>query len=82
MQLPDDYEDHSGITPTVISAVMAVTLFVGTILVIVLLMNNQDGNNSHKVPSSPSHGVILDETDSVDCPLNVGTDKPPSGGKL
>lgn len=82
MQLPDDYEDHSGITPTVISAVMAVTLFVGTILVIVLLMNNQEGNKSHKVPSSASHGVILDETDSVDSPLNAGADKPSSGGKL
>ncbi|MCM1187256.1 MAG: glycoside hydrolase family 25 protein [Lachnoclostridium sp.] len=82
MQLPDDYDDRAGITPTVISAVMAVTLFVGTILVIVLLMNNQEGNRTHKVQSSgSSHGVILDETDSADNSPIVGEDKP-SGGKL
>ena len=29
MRLPDDYEDHgSGLTPTVVSAIVAVTIFV------------------------------------------------------
>lgn len=43
MRLPDDFheENTGGMTPTIISAVVAVTLFVGAILVIVLLMNNQ-----------------------------------------
>ncbi len=41
MRLPNDYEEHSGLTPTVVTAIMAVTLFVGAILVVVLLMNNQ-----------------------------------------
>ena len=33
MRLPDDYEDHGGgLTPTVISAIVAVTIFVAVIL--------------------------------------------------
>ncbi len=40
MRLPDD-EERSGLTPTVITTIVAVTLFVGAILVVVLLMNNQ-----------------------------------------
>jgi len=42
MRLPDDYEEHSGLTATVISAIVAVTLFVGGILVVVLLMNQKN----------------------------------------
>lgn len=41
MHLPDDYEEHSGMTPTVVTAIVAVTLFVGAILVVVLLMNSR-----------------------------------------
>lgn len=41
MRLPDDYEERSGLTPTVVTAIVAVTLFVGAILIVVLLMNNQ-----------------------------------------
>ena len=33
MRLPDDYEDHgNGLTPTVVSAIVAVTIFVVVIL--------------------------------------------------
>lgn len=40
MRLPDDYEDHGGgLTPTVISAIVAVTIFVAVILTVVLIMN-------------------------------------------
>lgn len=39
MRLPEDYEEHSGMTPTIISAVVAVTLFVGLILGMVLVLN-------------------------------------------
>ena len=43
MRLPDNYQEEngSGMTPTVLSAIVAVTLFVGAILVLVLLMNNR-----------------------------------------
>ncbi len=43
MRLPDEFEENnSGLTPAVLSAIVAVTLFVGAILVMVLLMNNQN----------------------------------------
>lgn len=39
MRLPDDYEDHGGgLTPTVISAIVAVTIFVAVILAVVLII--------------------------------------------
>lgn len=39
MRLPDDYEDHgSGLTPTVVSAIVAVTIFVVVILTVVLII--------------------------------------------
>ncbi len=43
MRLPDEYyeEKNTGMTPTVLSAVVAVTLFVGIILVVVLLLNSK-----------------------------------------
>lgn len=53
MKLHDDYDDRSGLTPTVISAIVAVTLFVAAILVVVLLMNNKShGSNSEAVRQS------------------------------
>lgn len=53
MKLHDDYDDRSGLTPTVISAIVAVTLFVAAILVVVLLMNNKShGSNSAAVRQS------------------------------
>ncbi len=42
MRLPDDHEERSGMTPTVMSAIVAVTLFVGVILTVVLLMNDRN----------------------------------------
>ena len=42
MRLPDDYEDHGGgLTPTVISAIVAVTIFVAVILAVVLIINRR-----------------------------------------
>jgi len=46
MRLPDDYDEHSRLTPTVVSAIVAVTLFVGAILVVVLLINNRGKSNA------------------------------------
>lgn len=46
MRLPEDYEERSKLTPTVVSAIVAVTLFVAIILAVVLLMNNKDGFNA------------------------------------
>lgn len=40
MKLHDDYDEHSGMTPTVVMTIVAVTVFVAAILVVVLLVNN------------------------------------------
>ena len=41
MRLPDDYEEHSSMTPMMVMSIVLVTLLVGVILVVVLLMNNK-----------------------------------------
>ncbi|MCI8461476.1 MAG: Lyzozyme M1 (1,4-beta-N-acetylmuramidase) [Lachnospiraceae bacterium] len=46
MRLPEDYDDHSSMTPTVIMTIVAVTAFVGAILIMVLMMNNDTKNGS------------------------------------
>lgn len=51
MRLPDDYEDQSKMTPTVVSAIVAVTLFVTFILIVVLLLNNNRRPNRVVVPA-------------------------------
>lgn len=61
MRLPEDYEERSGMTPTVISAIVAVTLFVGAILAVVLMMNSKgihslgkpSGNKNNQSVSAP-----------------------------
>ncbi len=64
MRLPDDYEERSGLTPTVVTAIMAVTLFVGVILVIVLLMN-----------SSPNKKKPVVQQNNVDASVEATTDR-------
>lgn len=47
MKMPDDFDDHSSMTPTVVMSIVAVSAFVAVILLLVLLLNNQNqGNNS------------------------------------
>lgn len=73
MRLPDEFEENnSGLTPAVLSAIVAVTLFVGVILVIVLLMNNQN-RRSHEAAvkkteestEESSSDVIYPDTDAL-----------------
>lgn len=59
MRLPSDYEARPGITPTLVSAVVAVTLFVGAILALVLLINSKDQKKPVAATNDP--GVILTE---------------------
>lgn len=51
MRMPDDYDDRSGLTPTVVTAIVAVSVFVAIILIMVLLLNN---NRSGAPVQSPS----------------------------
>lgn len=52
MNLPNDYEEHSGLTPAVMTAIVAVTLFVGAIFVMVLLLNHQKTGSNGKAQES------------------------------
>ena len=64
MRLRDDYDDHSGMTPTIVMTVVAVTLFVAVILVVVLLMNsgkNSAGNGREPGQESDSPIIIAPE---------------------
>ncbi len=73
MRLPDDYEERSGMTPTVVTAIVAVTLFVGVILVVVLLMNNQQNkqkqvvqqNNVAEIVESTQEKIVYPDTDEI-----------------
>ena len=66
MRLPDDYDDRSGLTPTVVSAIVAVTLFVAIILAVVLLMNDDHrGNRNHNTAQSQSAQQTPQPTSSV-----------------
>lgn len=60
MRLPDDYEERPGITPTLISTIVAVTLFVGAILVVVLLMNNR-GERTRPNVTQQQQTVVSDD---------------------
>uniref|UniRef100_UPI004055A782 glycoside hydrolase family 25 protein n=1 Tax=Acetatifactor sp. TaxID=1872090 RepID=UPI004055A782 len=61
MKLPNDFDERpSGLTPTVVTAIVAVTLFVGAILVMVLLMNNQKPSNTNQIVQSTVETVEVD----------------------
>ena len=75
MRLPDDYEDHGGgLTPTVISAIVAVTIFVAVILTVVLIMNRQ--------PTSHQQNNTAAQTENVQQAGNNQTDKYPDTQNL
>lgn len=63
MKLPDDYNDHSGLTPTVVSAIVAVTLFVGVILAVVLIMNYRETSN--KSSNAAQETVAAEEASPI-----------------
>lgn len=64
MRLPEDYEEHTGMTPTVAMSIVAVTLLVGVILVVVLLMNNDRGGGGSSAPQNVlgTSPIITDTT--------------------
>lgn len=71
MHLPNDYEEHSGLTPTVVTAIVAVTLFVGVILAVVLLMNREPERSDSTEQSSAETventdvGIDYPDTDEI-----------------
>ncbi len=75
MRLPDDFEERPSITPTLVSAIVAVTLFVGAILVVVLLMNgrketaNGGGADRPPQPIGTEDTPLLGEADADEAPM-------------
>ncbi len=70
MKLHDDYDDRSGMTPTVVMTIVAVTAFVAIILMIVLLTNggvrrNGPGPQNTPPPDSASPIILSPEPDSL-----------------
>ncbi|MBQ4537068.1 MAG: glycoside hydrolase family 25 protein [Lachnospiraceae bacterium] len=63
MRLPDDFEERQGLSPAVVSAMVAVTLFVGAILIVVLMMNRteQSTRPGKEQETKPTSSVIIDE---------------------
>lgn len=45
MRMPDDFDDRSSLTPTVVMAIVAVSVFVAVILLAVLFTNDSRGGN-------------------------------------
>ncbi len=79
MRLPDYYEENKGggMTPTILSAVVAVTLFVGAILVMVLMMNNQKAPSN--APAKESVQATVETSQMGEYP---DTDKLVTGSTL
>lgn len=71
MKLHDDFEDRSGMTPTVVMTIVAVTVFIAIILVIVLLVNSKGGRGQNgpsetgQPPEESSPFIIPSESDSA-----------------
>lgn len=58
MRLSDDYEDHgSGLTPTVVSAIVAVTIFVVVILTVVLIINRKPASHQQNNTAAQTENV-------------------------
>lgn len=64
MRMRGDYEEHTGMSPTMVAAIAAAVFFVAAILVIVLL-TNQDGsrNKDHKASASREPSLVIVEPD-------------------
>lgn len=74
MKMPDDYDDHSSLTPTVVMAIVAVSAFVSVILFLVLILNNaqdkaaqrtQQNNSQQGAGDAGSASAVYSETDEL-----------------
>lgn len=72
MRMPDDFDDRSGMSPTVVMTIITVTFFVGAILVLVLIMNNDRRGSGNKHVEENSSSVILSDEPKQD-PLVSGS---------
>ena len=59
MKLHEDYDESSGLTPTVVMTIVAVTVFVAAILIVVLFMNKGKDDGNRMQPAESDSPVIL-----------------------
>ena len=62
MKLPEDYNDKSGMTPTIVSTIVAVSLFVLVILVIVFFVNNRQNSPRRSWDSQAAAGTAAGDS--------------------
>lgn len=63
MRLPEDFDDHSGMTPAVALTIVAVTFFVAAILVVVLIMNHDpNSGRRNQIGAEWDSSPIIDDT--------------------
>ena len=57
MKLPEDYNDKSGLTPVIVSTIVAVSMFVLVLLVVVLFINHRQNppRRTQYTPVSYTH---------------------------
>lgn len=66
MKLHEDYDESSGMTPTVVMTIVAVTMFVAAILIVVLFMNNKkNAGNAAQQTESNSPVILTSEPEDV-----------------
>ncbi|MDE6674986.1 MAG: glycoside hydrolase family 25 protein [Acetatifactor sp.] len=70
MKLPEDYNDKSAMTPTIVSTIVAVSLFVGAILAVVLIVNHKQ--NASRQPREPHPGVSMAQDGYADTAQPIG----------
>lgn len=63
MRLPEDFDDHSGMTPAVVMTIVAVTFFVAAILVVVLIMNHDpNSGRQNQTGADRDSSLIIDDS--------------------
>ncbi len=74
MKLPEDYDEKSGMSPTVVMSIVAVTMFVAVILVMVLLMNGGSRNSQKKAVQSTavSSPIAMENEEAPSESVEVG----------
>ena len=76
MKMPEDFDDHSSLAPTVVMSILAVTLFVALILVMVLFLNHkpkstqtakgsQQADSAQAIQEAASPVILYPETDEL-----------------